>query len=202
MKPDFDKCEKLATQLLLQQTPSSLYIDVRKLKYDIPICFDTFQHYSTITGAPILSLKGAEEMLKDGCTIKTHGINIILYNQSAEWFPERLNWTLAHEVGHIYSNHEEDGCKEEIEANWFAAQLLMHENILRDLADLNKGLCVREIERVFKVSATAAQNRLKSLSKKVCWFYGEEEQELLRRYRPLEYKALDDLAISWNAMIG
>ena len=85
MKPDFDKCEKLATQLLLQQqTPNSLYVDVRKLKYDVPICFDTIQHYCAVTGSSILSLTGAQEMLKDGCTIKKYGINIVLYNQSAE----------------------------------------------------------------------------------------------------------------------
>lgn len=194
MKPDFDKSEKLATQLLLQQTPSSLYVDVRKLKYDIPICFDTFQHYCTITGAPILSFKGAEEMLKDECTIKKYGVNIILYNESAEWCPERLNWTLAHEVGHVYSKHEEDGPKEEIEANWFAAQLLMHENILRDLASLNKGLCASEIEKLFKVSAIAARKRVISLNKKVCWFCGEDEQKLIRKYRPLEYKVLNSLS--------
>lgn len=194
MKPDFDRCEKLATQLLLQQqTPSSLYVDVRKLKYAIPIYFDTFQHYCAITGTPILSLKGANEMLKDGCTIKKHGVNIVLYNQSAEWRPDRLNWTLAHEVGHIYSNHKEDGPKEEIEANWFAAQLLMHENILRDLARLNKGLCAREIEKFFKVSITAAQKRVKSLNKKACWFCGKDEQELIRKYRPIEYKVLGSL---------
>ena len=195
MKPDFDKCEKLATQLLLQQqTPNSLYVDVRKLKYDVPICFDTIQHYCAVTGSSILSLTGAQEMLKDGCTIKKYGINIVLYNQSAEWCPERLNWTLAHEVGHVYSGHSGDDPKEEVEAHWFAAQLLMHENILRDLAGLNRGLCARDIEKLFKVSAMAAQKRVESLNKKVCWFNGEEEQELLRRYRPLEYRALGTLA--------
>ena len=75
MKPDFDRCEKLATQLLLQQqTPSSLYVDVRKLRYDIPIYFDTFQHYCAVTGTPILSLEGANEMLKDGYELVTFSV--------------------------------------------------------------------------------------------------------------------------------
>ena len=100
MKPDFDKCEKAATKLLLTQSPSSLPVDVRSLKYNRPILFDTVQNYSIITQSPVLFLPGSS-ILKDGCMIKARGAHLILYNKSAEKCPERLNWTLAHEVGHI-----------------------------------------------------------------------------------------------------
>lgn len=189
MKPDFDKCEKAATKLLLTQSPSSLPVDVRSLKYNRPILFDTVQNYSIITQSPVLFLPG-NSILKDGCMIKARGAHLILYNKSAEKCPERLNWTLAHEVGHAYLGHTKDGPTEEIEANWFAAQLLMHENILRDMAHLNHGLSAQEIADLFKVSITAAEKRISSLNRKTIWFSGEDEKRLIEKYRPLEYKAL------------
>ena len=190
MKPDFDKCEKAATQLLLNQVPRSLSVDVRHLQYDRTILFDTIQNYTIITKSPILFLPGST-ILKDGCMLKSHGVHVVLYNKATEDYPERLNWTLAHEVGHIYLGHTKDGHTEEIEANWFAAQLLMHENILRDMASLNHGLSTQEVADFFKVSITAAGKRINSLNRKTIWFCGQSEKRLIEKYRPLEYQALN-----------
>ena len=44
MKPDFDRCEKVATRLLLKQDIESLYVDVLKLKFEKSIFFDTIQN--------------------------------------------------------------------------------------------------------------------------------------------------------------
>lgn len=190
MKPDFDRCEKVATRLLLKQDIESLYVDVLKLKFEKSIFFNTIQNYCAITGARVLDLPGGIKALSDGCTLKKQGTFLVLCNQDALSNRERLNWTLAHEVGHIYLGHETDGETEEIEAHWFAAQLLMQENVLRDMAHINNGLDVWEVSEYFRVSFTAAQKRIHSLTKKCMWFSGEEEIRLLERYRPFEYAAL------------
>lgn len=48
----------------------------------------------------------------------------------------------------------------------------------------------QEVSEYFRVSFTAAQKRIHSLTKKCMWFSGEEEIRLLERYRPFEYAAL------------
>lgn len=70
MKPDFDRCEKVATRLLLKQDIESLYVDVLKLKFEKSIFFDTIQNYCAITGARVLDLPGGIKALSDGCTLK------------------------------------------------------------------------------------------------------------------------------------
>ena len=76
---------------------------------------DSIQHFSHLTGAPVYQFTGRKGLLKDGCTIVYQGIYLVLYNVS-EINQQRLNWTLAHEIGHIYLEHQTDGALQEVEA--------------------------------------------------------------------------------------
>ncbi len=87
--------------------------------------------------------------------------------------PLRHRFTIAHELGH-YILHSGQGqrrlkagrdgsdCREEWEANWFAAAFLMPEADFRAAAEANHGDANRLAGR-FLVSAEAARVRLKSL---------------------------------------
>lgn len=136
MKPNFDRAENIARELRLSQKSDSLSLDIRKMNFDKSIIIDTFQNYSKVTNTPLLSLT-IKGKLKDGYTIIKNNIYIILYNER-EIYSERLNWTLAHEVGHIYLEHKKDGKTEEIEANWFAAELLAPEIIIWTIVKKSK----------------------------------------------------------------
>ena len=52
-KPDFEKAQNAATDLLLQQNISGLYVDVRKFSFDRPIKIDSLQNYARITERPV-----------------------------------------------------------------------------------------------------------------------------------------------------
>lgn len=164
MKPNFDRAENAARQLRINQPNSNFALDVLKLHVDSNIIFETFQNYSHITGLGIdeLTLNKTKE-LSDGYTVKIENFNMILYDESALG-TRHLNWTLAHELGHIYLNHSCDDKKSEIEAHWFAAELLMPEILIYMLRN-NFVINNSDIESIFNVSPQSALKRVNSLNR-------------------------------------
>lgn len=184
MKPNFDIAECLARELRLSQYDNCLSLDIRKMNFSKPIIIDTFQNYSRLTGIPIENLT-AREKLNDGYTIVANNIYIILYDEQI-LYSERLNWTLAHEVGHIYLNHSRDGSIEEVEAHWFAAELLAPEIIIRAIArqrnEIGRKLDVFDIQDLFHISYEASMKRVSSINRK-CAFSSYLEKETIMKYQ-------------------
>lgn len=167
-KPNFSLCELLATRLLAKQNLTTTRVDVMQLQYDKNIIFDSIQNYCMLTGEPIEKyINETTQLLSEGCTIYNQDLNlyIVLYNDKDQT-PEHLNWTLAHEVGHIYMEHTKDSRVEEIEAHFFAAQLLMPEYTLYMMGRRYGSLSVSDIYITFNVSWTAANKRINTLNKK------------------------------------
>jgi Zn-dependent peptidase ImmA (M78 family) len=186
LKPDFDKCEKMATKLLLMQDIHSLSIDVKSLVFDKNIIIDSIQNYCRITDSPLFAFI-KNEVLKDGCTLiyrhNSETVYIVLYNEEIRC-KERLNWTLAHEIGHIYLGHKHDGTNEEIEAHYFAAQLLMPEIVIREFKQRCPDCSYEDIYMMFNVSITAAQKRADTIRRKSIYFDGKDEHILLNKCIP------------------
>ena len=185
MKPNFDKAEKTARLLRLSQPSSDLPLDVTKMVFDFPIIIDTFQNYSEITRIP-LPLLFPSPILKDGYLIKTSSCFIILYDAEMPCGKRHTNWTLAHEIGHIYLGHEKDNAIEEVEALWFAAELLAPEIIIRAIAKergkKGRKIDVYDIEDLFNISESASSKRVHSLNRKMAWLTYLEE-ETINKYK-------------------
>lgn len=64
----------------------------------------------------------ANAVSEDGFTIWIEGHPIIVYNEGNK--PERIRFTLAHELAHVILDHGESTSETESEANWFAEYLL------------------------------------------------------------------------------
>lgn len=80
----------------------------------------------------------------------------------------RLNFTLAHELGHIFLDHltipdelksERDKYVEELEADEFAARFLMPEKIILS----TRFLSINDVANTFNVSTQAAWKRINNL---------------------------------------
>ena len=179
MRPDFYRCAAAAKELLLQQNISSTWIDIRTLRYRKRIFFDSFENYCRVTGMDYAEVSAA---LPDGCTLKKDSAYIVLYHNE-ERKKDRLNFTLAHEIGHIYLKHQSDGDLEEIEANFFAAELLMPESVLRYLIRQNNGLRAEDLHEWFYVTRMAAEKRLQTLKRKYD-LPSPQDREILRRFLP------------------
>lgn len=80
--------------------------------------------------------------------------------------PARLNFTLAHELGHILLGHQENAVAEEAEADCFAQQLLCTAPVLRRLAE-TAPLTPERVAAACYVSLDAARARLTAASRRV-----------------------------------
>lgn len=182
-KPDFDYAAKTATKLLITQNFDSLMIDACKFNFKIPIIIDSFQNYCNITKAPL------SDFIYTGCddsyAIKhTNGQNIILYNENLT--AERKQWSIVHELGHIFLNHTKDDSKEEVEAHFFAAQLLMPEIVIRYAGKINGSLSADDIYRYFNVSYESACKRVATLNKTNSFTtFSNDDRELLRKFKSI-----------------
>lgn len=118
---------------------------VKKLKLPVNAVFDTFSGYEAKSGAEIPH--------GEGCTIKYGGVNIILYSPS--WNVGRVNYTLAHEIGHLLLGHTGEKM-DEAQANLFASALLMPPCVMRMLKKSGRVRCPRDAARFFGTSVSAA----------------------------------------------
>lgn len=181
MQPDFSKAQLEATKLLLQQELTSFHIDVRNFKFDKNIIIDSIQHYSQLVNMNISAFICSE---LSGCyviKIPNKDLNIILYDDT-EKNEERKHWGIVHELGHIYLEHTCDGEKEEIEAHFFAAQIVTPEILLLKLAKIQNGrLSSTDICENFNCTYTASCKRIKTLSSNT-WSYTEYDKALLIKF--------------------
>lgn len=164
----------------MRQNDTDLALDIRKMTFDKPIVIDTYQNYAQLTGITADMLSPASS-LKDGYTIISEDLYIVLYNDEI-LNQEHLNWTLAHEIGHIYLGHTEDGPKEEVEAHWFAAELLAPEPIIRYVMYSEEmTLSPQMIRRMFEISKEASEKRYNTIKNKNIWS-SYFQKELLDKY--------------------
>ncbi len=119
---------------------------VKELKLPGRVIFETFSGYERKSGVKIPH--------DEGCTVKYGGIYIILYSPS--WDVKRLNYTLAHELGHILLGHRGPGGREEIEANLFASALLMPPCVTEAMKERGVLKNARDAARFFGVSLACA----------------------------------------------
>ncbi|MDO4468160.1 MAG: ImmA/IrrE family metallo-endopeptidase [Bacillota bacterium] len=111
-----------------------------------------------------------------------YGAIIIFYNQDEA--PYRTRFGIMHEFGHYILGHkfnlkEADPLyhKQELEANCFAAQMLMPEQILRECKNRGKYISVDYIMESFEVSEDAATKRKKTLANTVYEWKSRSERE-------------------------
>lgn len=110
------------------------------------------------------------------------GAYIIFYNQAE--VPYRIRFSIMHEFGHYLLGHEMNLDRDddlygvqEVEANCFAAQVLMPEQLLRVCSKRGKTLSDEFIMQSFAVSREAAQKRRNTLARTVYEWRSREEAE-------------------------
>lgn len=110
------------------------------------------------------------------------GAYIIFFNQAEVEY--RVRFGIMHEfghyiLGHVFNLKETDPLyhKQEMEANCFAAQMLMPEQVLRECKNRGKALTVEYIMKSFEVSDEAAIKRRKTLANTVYEWKSRAEKE-------------------------
>lgn len=183
MTPDFAKAQDAATKLLLLQDINNLFIDVRTFVFDRNIIIDSVQNYSAIVDRPITDF-ACSEFGGSGLIKHPSGWNIVLYDDK-ETNQERKHWGIVHEIGHIYCDHEKDERKEEIEAHYFAAQIVMPEIALYEIAKIQGSINAFDIYAFFNASYTSCSKRIGTMQKRLGYSCSDIDRALLEKLRPL-----------------
>ena len=186
MSPGILRAKQLARSLLLRQKSARLPISVERLAFERSVIIDSLEHYCVMTESTMQQLcAGNEAALKDGCTLVRllgdRKIYVILYNARASSI-RRQSFTLAHEVGHIYLDHQDDSPDNERQANAFAAELLLPQVLAsKFLCGLPSGHDpVAALAQVFAVSLSMARQNWLNLDPNA--EFTDQEKELFERY--------------------
>ncbi len=181
MTPNFARSKRYATQLLLKQKLETTLINAKELDLEFSVYFDTIQNYCKTVGI-LPSQLMVNGKLPLGWSLKKQGCYIVLYNDKL--YGDRLNWTLAHEIGHIYLGHDKSDSAQEIEAHFFAAQMLSPEIAVRQIWRRNGTISADDVNEFFEVSYTAAQKRVNLIKRTSCTVTKEDMKllEMLERH--------------------
>ena len=167
--------------LLLRQRLRSLYITAEKLDYDRPIRFWSYEMFCHHTLATRRQLE-AEASTRDGFTVRRGGQYHVLYNERVTNM-RRRNFTLAHEVGHVYLNHADDSDANEAQADAFAASLLMPPVLVQELA--RRWGTVPTVEQLCGVFAVSRRAALIGWQRAAQYRAGAQDAAVLQRYGAL-----------------
>lgn len=151
-----EKIEALAISLLLKQrlygSTALYFLDLRHIVTDGKALIGSISEYEKSTGTTL-------PFRPEGFTLASGDTSLIFYDDKIT-SKERRNWTIAHELGHIYLSHSSDGKKEQNEANRFAAALLMPAEIIAFLdCSLGREISPTEMTKYFSASLTACKKR-------------------------------------------
>ena len=142
--------------------------DIRLCKYS-----KAFEKY----GVPIKNFGSESAVIMEFC-----GAVIIFYNQNE--IDYRIRFGVMHEFGHYVLGHKfilkgTDPLyhKQELEANCFAAQMLMPEQLLRECKNRGKNISIEYIAQSFNVSAEAATKRKRTLANTIYEWKSRAERE-------------------------
>lgn len=165
--PNFKKAYIMANQIIVCSTTMDGFPFKAKalVKEQADIAFCTFEKASIKFGLDIRQFGSESAVL-----MEMNGAHIIFYNQSEALY--RIRFSILHEFGHYILGHKRNLSYhdalygvQEVEANCFAAQILMPEQLLRELSKRGMILSEEFIMRVFNVSWEAAEKRINTLAR-------------------------------------
>ena len=153
--------EILATSTVIETFPYKTS-ELIKERSDVRLC--TYSKAFDKFGIAMETFGSESAVIQEYC-----GMHIIFYNQDEPAY--RIRFSIMHEFGHYVLKHKMNlskddplYAKQELEANCFAAQILMPEQILRAASNRGKILGIDFIKKSFDVSDDAADKRRKTLA--------------------------------------
>lgn len=164
-KPDFSKAYIIANEILV----TSRVID--NFPFSATKLIKEFSDLSihSFSRAKNLGINPYDLGSKSAFISKKQGRHILFFNENHP--KTRIKFSLLHEFGHFLLGHEftditdEIYNKQEVEANFFAAQLLMPKQLIDELRKREVVISEQFLIEKFGVSKIASQKRLEHINK-------------------------------------
>ena len=204
-KPRFDYVTQTAYKFLLEcgytRFPISPYDVLDELKDDV-VCLPWSKARKVLKSEDPFHLR---QLQAEGRTIRMRetGIYYIVYDDVTVNSPDRISWTIMHEIGHIILGHLVEFSETalsrggmtskqygvlEVEAHYFAAEFLMPTAILKYYT----GITVDEIALLFGVSDKAAEKKYKRVFESDYLPTGEYDRLVIRNFYKFLITDADD----------
>lgn len=152
----------IAYKELLNQRVCNLPVDPLKFKFH-DLIIVSIQKYCDMTKSSFddLTIRG---FFKDGYVTENlrPGLKLVMYDDSR--YTQRMRFTLMHELGHIRLGHARHGLLEEQEANFFAAQMLMPDAVINQIAKKGYNINVGCLMSAFYVSYNCAYKKIQYIN--------------------------------------
>ena len=130
---------------------------------DKKIVITSIQSYALMTGVTEAELTLGGKFDEGLCITGIHPeFDLILYNRNK--IRCRKRFTVMHEIGHLKCGHEKHGKQEELEAHFFASQLLVPDILLYELHKRGYAITGTFISKTFDISGEASEKKAHSFS--------------------------------------
>ncbi|MGN0778879.1 MAG: ImmA/IrrE family metallo-endopeptidase [Aristaeellaceae bacterium] len=177
-QPDYNRAATAACRVLVHLQVDSLPVrPLAILRRCRNTCLYTFEQAGDMldmTVDDVARLCGDA----DACTFRSEEEGqmryVVCYRTGGN--PARLNFTLAHELGHIVLRHRASGAAEEAEADCFASHLLCPDAVLRSAAERGAQWLAHQCY----ISRTAAEMAMKRTVRDVDAAIQHQIQALLK----------------------
>ena len=207
---DFDSITSNAYETLIIQEKLFFPLDVFSIKLNkevIIVSFDEMANRSNTNYETIKELADGADAFK----YNYEDIIFIAYDNKINSYG-RIRWSIAHEYGHIVLNHQKQCDQNEVEANFFAANLLLPQCVLKELL-LKRGNITKDyLKSKFSISEEAAEKYLSRINGRGFDYLVNEYDDIIinkakkfldneikntRRYQLLIEEEMQDKRNSW-----
>lgn len=174
---DWYNITKLAYLTLIEFESDELPIPPKKIKCK-NVIITSYQKYAEKTGKSINEIS-QNGLLPDAYLHRNirPGLIMILYNK--EIYGPRMKHSILHEVGHIKCNHLKHGEKEEIEADFFAAQINAPNILIKELSNRGYSISIQLLMDCFGLSKKSAKLK-KEYLEKYGFYHRNEYDDLIQ----------------------
>ncbi len=176
-KPDFSKAYSNANNILVKSKVISTFpfSPIQLVKEQTPYVCRTYSKARKY-GVDM------RDFGSESAVIMSLGDRTIIFYDDAKPMTH-VGFSILHEAGHPINGHdfhkkdEETYGRYEVETNFFAAQLLMPEQLLRELQSRGVRITIPFLQANFGVSKLAAEKRIDTLAKTVSEWRSRSERE-------------------------
>ena len=174
---DFDNITSKAYETLIIQETLFFPLDIFNIKLNkdiIIISFDEMANRSNTNYETIKELADGADAFK-----RDYGeMTFIIYDNRIK-SNGRKRWSIAHEYGHIVLNHKKQCGQNEVEANFFAANLLLPQCVLKELVSKRGDITKDYLQNKFSISEEAAEKYLSRINGRGFDYFKNEYDDII-----------------------